>query len=290
MWGKYGVTQPHTIRAMREVIVNADDFGLVREIDRAVVRGHEAGLITSATLMPNGESAPEAAGLASARGLGVGLHFTLTFGEPLAPRARSLVGGDGRFGSRRSLMARAIRGGLDADDIERELDAQWSRLVELGVRPTHLDGHQHIQVIPVIDAVIARFARAKDVRVRIPWVNRRAGTGRTRLAQRVALAALCRRAARHGMPALTPGFVSVFDLSRPSLISAADYVRLIRDARPGPLELMVHPALASDRLATIHPDLYDVALVEGRLLADPATVRAFREAGIRTVGVNVSLP
>lgn len=275
---------------MRDVIVNADDFGLVPEIDRAVVLGHEAGVITSATLMPNGEAAEEAARLALARGLGVGLHFTLTFGAPLATGVRSLVGDDGRFPSRRSLIGRAILGRLNADDVERELAAQWSRLVELGIRPTHLDGHQHIQVIPVIDAVITRFARATGVRVRIPWVNRRAATGRYRFAQRLALRALCGRAARRGMPALAQHFTSIFDLPDPSRVGAADYVRLIRDAPPGPLELMVHPSLASERLASIHPDLYEVAVLEGRLLADVETARVFRDAGIQTVGVNVSLP
>jgi predicted glycoside hydrolase/deacetylase ChbG (UPF0249 family) len=273
---------------MRTVIVNSDDFGLVPEIDRAVAQGHEAGVITSATLMPNGESAAGAAALALDRGLGVGLHFTLTFGEPLAPPARSLVGEDGRFLSRAELMRRALRGRISADDVERELVAQWSRLADIGITATHLDGHQHIQVIPAIDAVITRFARAKGVRVRIPFVNWRAGTGRYRLPQRVALAAFCRRAAGRGMPGLTTGFTSIFDLPQPARVRPADYVRLIRGAPPGPLELMVHPALASERLMQIHPDLYEVALAEARVLADPDTARLFRDAGIQTVGVNVS--
>ena len=273
---------------MRTVIVNADDFGLVPEIDEAVLRGHAAGLITSATLMPTGESAVAAAAIAAERGLGVGLHFTLTHGEPVGDRSRSLVGPDGRFLKRGALFARALRRQVRADDVERELEAQWSRVTQLGVRPTHIDGHQHIQVLPTVNAVVSQFARTHNVPVRIPFVHWRAGTGWYRLGQRAALATLCRVAVARGMPALTGSFTSVFDLARPSRVAAADYVALVQGAPKGTLELMVHPSLVSQRLAAIHPDLYDVALAEARLLVDPQTARAFRDAGIQTVGVDVS--
>ena len=39
---------------MKRLIVNADDFGFTRGVNRAVLRAFKTGIVTSATIMANG--------------------------------------------------------------------------------------------------------------------------------------------------------------------------------------------------------------------------------------------
>src|SRR5438876_11163254 len=66
--------------AKRYLIVNADDFGHSRAVNRGVMHAHEHGIVTSASLMVRLPAAIEAAEYARNRpGLSLGLH--LDFGE-----------------------------------------------------------------------------------------------------------------------------------------------------------------------------------------------------------------
>src|SRR5207249_12208513 len=60
----------------RYLIVNADDFGQSRGINRGIMEAHEQGIVTSASLMVRWPAAPEAAAYArSHRSLSLGLYF-----------------------------------------------------------------------------------------------------------------------------------------------------------------------------------------------------------------------
>lgn len=48
-----------------------------------------------------------------------------------------------------------------------ELEAQWQRCVDNGVRPSHLDSHQHVHNIWPIGEIVARFAARQGVAVRL---------------------------------------------------------------------------------------------------------------------------
>ena len=39
---------------MKELILNADDFGLTRGVNEGIIRAYSDGVLTSATLMANG--------------------------------------------------------------------------------------------------------------------------------------------------------------------------------------------------------------------------------------------
>src|SRR5439155_5218682 len=66
--------------AKRYLIVNADDFGHSRAVNRGVMHAHDHGIVTSASLMVRWPAAVEAAEYARNRpALSLGLH--LDFGE-----------------------------------------------------------------------------------------------------------------------------------------------------------------------------------------------------------------
>src|SRR6059036_1537886 len=87
----------------RRLIVNADDFGRSHSINQAVVRAHREGILTTASLMVNGEAFEEAVHLARQNPkLGVGLHLTLICGTSALPHAEipGLVDADQNFTNR----------------------------------------------------------------------------------------------------------------------------------------------------------------------------------------------
>src|ERR1700686_3217662 len=67
---------------MKELIINADDFGLSSGANRAIIKAWREGILTSASLMVAGEAFDEAVTLARENpGLQVGLHLTLVQGR-----------------------------------------------------------------------------------------------------------------------------------------------------------------------------------------------------------------
>ncbi len=118
------------------IIVNADDFGMSPEVDRAILQAHREGIVSSTTVMANC-----ATDLRALKGLGVGLHCNVTHGRPLT-KVPSLVNERGEFWSALELLRRHAQ--IDPDDLRRELEAQRDRFESLyGSPPDHLDVHQY---------------------------------------------------------------------------------------------------------------------------------------------------
>lgn len=144
------------------LIVNADDFGASEETVRATVECFEAAALTSATIMVGMEQTEAAAAYARAHPEhGFGLHLLLVAAGDARPLAGpgsvpALVGEDGRFLPARTLRARALRGRLPVDQLEREIVAQLDALRALGVPVAHLDSHRHVHKLPPVVAALER--------------------------------------------------------------------------------------------------------------------------------------
>jgi chitin disaccharide deacetylase len=110
------------------LIVNADDFGCSRGVNRGIIEAHELGIVTSASLMVNRPAASEAAEYGHTHpDLSVGLHVELRRWR-VQRRPWSLVWTNGRL---RQVVA---------SDVGAQLD-RFRKLV--GRDPTHLDSHHH---------------------------------------------------------------------------------------------------------------------------------------------------
>jgi chitin disaccharide deacetylase len=150
--------------AASRLIINADDFGRTREINRAVVRAHLEGVLTSASLMVAGEAADEAIELARQHPtLAVGLHVVVVDGPAVLPADRipHLVDSRGCFPNApvrlglRYAFSRAARLELAA-----ELEAQFRRFADSGLPLSHVDGHQHMHMHPVVFDLLLPLARS----------------------------------------------------------------------------------------------------------------------------------
>ncbi|MBI4677458.1 MAG: ChbG/HpnK family deacetylase [Elusimicrobia bacterium] len=245
------------------IIVNADDFGLTPSVNQAVIECCEKGVVTSATLLANGPAFDEAAALAKTHPeLGVGLHFNLTLGRPLCPPSQvpSLVDSQGSFLPRRRLEFKALCGRIDSRHVAIELEAQYRKLTQAGLKPTHLDGHQHAHVLPGVFRPVAEFCRKEGIAVRrpspAPLINRPGSPGRRPKTLRTLRGLLLRlllawQWPRHGRGlASNDFFTSIFDiLPLPQKIAPSDYAELLSPGRiHGVGEIMVHPARNAQEL------------------------------------------
>jgi chitin disaccharide deacetylase len=169
--------------AVRRLIVNADDFGMTRGINRAIVEGCEQGIVTSATLMANSGAFEDAVRRAdqlarNQRPISVGCHIVLLDGEPVLPpdRVCSLLepvvnGGSSRLRTSLSDFARcALTGKLIPEEIEAEADAQFERIQAAGLALSHFDCHKHTHMFPAVLQPLLRAAKARGIRaVRNPF-------------------------------------------------------------------------------------------------------------------------
>ena len=139
---------------MRELIVNADDFGLSMGANRAIMRAWQEGVLTSASLMVGAGAFAEAVALARENpALQVGLHLTLVQGRAtlLHDALPSITDKQGNFGNdpvhagMRYFFLRPLR-----KQLQSEIEAQILKFRETGLPLSHIDGHLNIHMHPVI--------------------------------------------------------------------------------------------------------------------------------------------
>lgn len=237
----------------RLLIVNADDFGLNAAANAGIIECHQVGSVTSTTLMANAPGFEEAVVLAKANpGLGVGLHFNLTWGKPLSEPSISgaMVDQSGMFLERGRLGRLAISGRLQAAAIERELEAQFQRLRSHGVRVTHVDSHQHVHAFAPVFSAVARLCARERIPMRVPWVAPDRGSSLSRKARRAVLAAMLSPSVRRwrGHVRWNDALGSVFDLGSGAEVSVDHYRVILGRAPVGVFELMVHPVTSAEAM------------------------------------------
>jgi predicted glycoside hydrolase/deacetylase ChbG (UPF0249 family) len=153
---------------MKQLIVNADDFGRARGVNRGILRAHRDGIVTAATLMVSAPATDDAARIArDTPSLDVGVHLTLTYGRPVSDPAAipSLVERDGSFP--RVPSAFLGTGRADRDEALAEYRAQVARAGSLlGRRPTHLDSHHWLHDEPTLEWAITALAHETGMAVR----------------------------------------------------------------------------------------------------------------------------
>jgi hopanoid biosynthesis associated protein HpnK len=282
---------------MKELIVNADDFGLTRGVNEGIIRANREGILTSATLMANGRAFEDAVERAKQNPqLGVGCHLALVGGRAVAPPEKipSLADRDGRLPSSIGLlMAKLNSGMVRTKDIEAEFRAQIEKICRAGIQPTHLDTHKHSHAHPRVMAALGRVAREFGItRVRKPvenlrdsWrTNRSEGAGRFKnlmVAATVRIVALRFNAISREYGLRSPDHF--LGLALTGRLSGAALCRLIDTLPDGRTEIMVHPGICDAELAATGSRLQTQRQTELDGLLDPEARKSVAKRGVRLV-------
>ena len=142
---------------MKQLIINADDFGWDAETVDATIALFDRGLLTSATIMTGFEATKRAIEFARTAPdtWSFGLHFNIVDGHlPCSKTPNSLCTKQGMFRWSHLQRLAALFGQLRASDIAAELRAQLAILKQMGVRISHLDSHGHLHKFPTIARAI----------------------------------------------------------------------------------------------------------------------------------------
>jgi predicted glycoside hydrolase/deacetylase ChbG (UPF0249 family) len=253
------------------LVVNADDFGFTRGVNQGIVEAHRSGILTAATLMATGAAFDHAVELARQNpSLDVGCHLVLV-GE--SPFPRTVL-----------QLTRAIA--LGRIKIYDELIAQVRRILDAGLRPSHLDTHKHTHLLPPVLDAVARISEE----CKIPWVRRPfdfpltpAGVSWTKKATSRAFGVVRRRFARvlAARGCRSTDHFAGFQIT--GRYTAADLARLIRALPEGSTEFMCHPGFCTDELRAAPTRLKESREKELLALTSTEVRAALHESGVELV-------
>lgn len=248
---------------MSKLIVNADDFGLHSAVNAAVIDGHRTGIITSTSLLAGGEAFTEAVSMAKNNPkLGIGIHIALVGGlKPVCKPSEvpSLLTSKGVFPETYiDFMKRVYTGKINYSELRNEIHAQIERIMESGVHVNHIDGHQHMHVLPTVLPIIIEQAKQHGINaIRIPdesylFVNNMYSP--VRLLGKMGLSTVAAKARPtirdNGMYSTQYfwGMINGGQINQKTLMGILKYV----SKKSGTHELMIHPGLNNTILGNLY--------------------------------------
>jgi predicted glycoside hydrolase/deacetylase ChbG (UPF0249 family) len=262
---------------LKQLVVNADDFGFTPDVNQGIVEAHRGGILTATTLMANGAAFDDAVRLARENPtLDIGVHLVLVSGA-------SVLTGRPLPASVPDMVAASIRGRLRPYD---ELRAQVQRVVDAGIVPTHLDTHKHTHLWPPVLEAVARLGREFG----IPWVRRPFD-----FPLNAAPVPLSRRIVSRGLGVLRGRFHRVlrehgcsttdhfagFQIT--GLFRTEDLVKLMDVIPQGSTELMCHPGRCGEALMRARTRLKESRERELEALTSREVREAVERNGIELV-------
>jgi len=188
------------------------------------------------------------------------------------------------------------RRGLVLAEVEREWDAQIRKVRDAGIRPTHVDGHKHVHMLPGLFEIALRLAKRhgiEAIRVSLEESSLRAalslGTGQNPAVvvkqglQARGLKLLARgartQAARAGIATADYfcGIAQTGELTREGV------ARLLKCLPEGTTELMCHPGYADEALGKTSTRLQASRQTELEILTDTGIRNLIASQGIRLI-------
>lgn len=264
---------------MRQLVVNADDFGFNRDVNRGIVRCHREGILTAATVMAAGDAFADAVSLAGENPrLEIGVHLQIVQGRSLSRPGQMLPETITQLIP--SLLARRW-------DIRAEFRAQIEKILAAGLRPNHLDTHKHTHLLgPVLDAVADMSAEYGIRWVRKPFdlpLGTRYDTPKLR-----SLVWLMRRRAGAFEQALTRARARSTDHFTGFILTGRFEVQDLLDLLPqlpsGSTELICHPGELGPELASAPTRLKESRYKELLALIDPRVRQCLTDNNIQLCG------
>ncbi len=239
----------------RFAIINGDDFGFSSGVNRAIIEAHERGILTSASLMVAGDAFDEAIALAHAHPrLAVGLHLVIVHDKAVLPQSQipHLVDSTGCF------RASSLKAGLlyqfnseARRELVWEIRAQLEKFRQTGLELSHVDGHRHLHIHPVVLRILVELAFEFNIKaIRLPFeeLEFTLGLDRSNLLTKLIWSWIFARLRAYGEGLLKSAGISfterVYGLLATGQMSEEYLLGLIPQIRADLVEIYSHPAIA----------------------------------------------
>ena len=285
---------------MKNLIVNADDFGWTEGVNRGILEAFQHGIVTSTSLLANSTAFLAAVAAArSAPGLGVGVHLNLSDGPPTADpeSVTTLLNANAEFSrGPENLLLRRARGGLSLAEVEVEWDAQIRKVREAGITPTHLDGHKHVHMLPGLFEVALRLAKRYEIgAIRVALeasslraalssgANQHTGVVFKQGVQARGLKLLARDAREQADRAGISAADYFCGIAQTGVLTREGLENLLKNLPEGTTELMVHPGYLDSVLQESATRLRESRQIELQILTHPEIRNLDASLGIRMI-------
>ncbi len=150
---------------MTKLIVNADDFGLSEAVNYGIISAYKNGIVTSTTIMAGMPFFDHAVELLNEnRGLGCGVHMTLSLNKPVFNYHKTIVDENGNFYKR--ITNELVEEKFDLDEVYEEFCAQINKVINSGVKVDHLDSHHHVHTLSSLKPVIEKIVKKYNLPIR----------------------------------------------------------------------------------------------------------------------------
>lgn len=235
----------------KQLIINADDFGIHPAVNEAVRKAATEGILTSTSLMAGGDAFDEAVEMArSMPSLGIGIHLTLVGGiKPVLPPSEvpSLTWDNGVFcHDYGKLIVRDLEGRISLSEVYAEWDAQIQKIMNTGLPVTHMDGHQHMHMWPHFYPIARDLAKKYHIScMRVPDEDVLFGMKDGHIIRWAAKNGLSLLSRMH-RPDLKKNHIRTndhfFGMLYGGHLSPERFAKFILQTKPGITEIMCHPS------------------------------------------------
>jgi hopanoid biosynthesis associated protein HpnK len=240
----------------RFAIINADDFGFSHGVNAAIIKAHEEGILTSTSLMVSGDAATEAIALAkNYPSLAVGLHLVLVCGKSVLPPAQipHLVDSQGNFPDDPTLAGLRYQfNALAREELRQEIRAQLEKFRDTNLPLSHVDGHLHLHVHPVVLQILTELAPEFGIKfMRLPTEELRMNLhiDRSNLFNKILWSIVFGQLHRYGTSLLTTHHIQfadrVYGLLQTGSVKEEYLLGLIPQISADLIEIYAHPAIFS---------------------------------------------
>jgi len=248
---------------MKALIINADDIGLSKDINRAVKICLGGGVVTAASITACGPAFADAVEMMLSGGRKeAGVHLTLTGGMVPCVKDRkridTLLCPNGRLGAGYMDIAKGLfTRRLDLSQVREEFLEQINRIKGEGLAVTHLDAHEHVHMFPgILDVAVDLAVKCEIPYIRVPiesFRSVRAGFGLKDIFRYSSLrffASGGTKALRRLRIAHNHRFLGHFHSGR---IDNSVMEHFLSNMEEGLTELAVHPGIMTKELLTASP-------------------------------------
>jgi len=170
---------------MSNLIINADDFGISKAVNYAIMAAMDSTICTDTTLLANFDESENAANLAISmnRTDRVGIHLNLTEGFPLSLKIRNeprFCNQEGYFHNKK-LKRIALLSKSEKIAVQEELTSQIRLCRKFGIPISHADSHNHIHEEPGLGLLVMDILKNEN----IPYLRLTNNIGETSFVNRI---------------------------------------------------------------------------------------------------------
>ena len=228
-----------------KIIINADDFGDSESKNNTILKLHKEGIVTSTTIISAGEFFEHGISIAKrSPGLGIGIHLCLSGPFNIGNKYKTIIEKDtGYFYDKKIILKKLMFDKIDKSEIFTEYCLQIEKVLDYGIKISHLDHHNHLHLyFPALDCMIkaAKKYNIKNIRSQKVILN----------PNKNILSEIYRRFhqlyLKRKLPATTDGYFE------PSIIGNEHFninlkrFSMLLESRNNIIEIMLHPTDSND--------------------------------------------